>query len=402
MPLTRPQELRPFLIEMMLHPFATHIVRTWLTLLSGRVVVNNSPIRSSINSGTSSLRSRRSTAFRARIAQSTLSSAPEGHLVFDEDLKQVIDRFLQDVDGPKIRDMSGNPFSSPTVALLLDLSPMDVRRTLLDLALDGFISAAHEMKEDEETGHQGTEKAAAKEDKEPGRRVEKGLERSAHVETLLRDSVGSHFLESCLDMCPVWTVDIFWFIYIRGRTCRLGSHKTANYVVAQILRRLSSEKRLRIKGEDALSQALQELQDNGDEVVKAGRLNVLQALVEHCGAVTPVSPSDADRSCVARGTMRRGAKFDDITTDEISDGKVARAVLGAFNIDTTCKVVPVILSMNTQDEWTADHARQQQAKAEGKSRMSADSQREPEIYGSVLLQSLCRLTFPSNDVVIRR
>lgn len=381
------QELLPTVVEMMQHPFATHIVRTWLIVLSGQCLDSAGTSASGNTTGIASLRSKRSAAFRTRIAHEASSFTRFEPPVFPDVLQHVIATASQDLNGRAIKDMSGSPSASPTLAILLDVASRHGRTSLLDLALDGLVSASQKS---------GSGLSS--------------MDRSAHIETLLRDQVGSLFLQSCLAICSDKTNDLFWVVYLRGRMCRLGSHIVANFVVAEVLRRLTPDQSL--EGDAGpLFEALQELREGGGELVKAGRLGVLQALVERCGAITFARESNqgsssSEQEKEGKVAKKRGTKANSLAEDGSYDGQVARAVLCAFGFDLEdetglSSVVPVILNVKTVDNWAAFQTGVQARDEDGPS-SSARSLTEPKIQGSLLLQSICRLTYPSNDVVVRR
>lgn len=102
-------------------------------------------------------------------------------------------------------------------------------------------------------------------------------EPSDYLNTLLRDPTASHLFETLVRRAPAPVFPILWATYFEGKLARLAVHPVANFVVQKALGRLDA---------DQLGKACEELADEvARKVVKAGRVGVLQALVDRAAAV---------------------------------------------------------------------------------------------------------------------
>lgn len=396
-------ELLPSLPNLTQDPFGTHIVRSLLQVLSGRSLED------------SSLRSKKSTLYRSRdTAAATLESsnglasaaslaAPPAS--FAPRLVEVRQAIMGGLGANEVRAMSVSTTGSPTLQLLLEHEGTPLPSGPLDLVLDGLITSAESPSE-------------------------ASSERSAHVEALLRDVVGSHLLQKALSLLPARPLALFWKVYIAKRTCNLGAHPVANFVVAACARRLPSALE---GGEDLLGEALDELEAAGEKLVKEAKLGVLSALVERAGAVAVQHPPPPP--------PKRGVR------PQTLEQRALRAVMRSFGLDVDEAedrkyLVQVVLCMKTRKRWEkernriAERDRAKAAKAGeegGKEQQDAEEKLaevevEPEaaaasaaeplalgwseeqelgeweatMQGSLLLQTLFRLGSPANDVLYER
>jgi nucleolar protein 9 len=393
-------ELLPALPRLLQDAFGTHILRSLLLLLAGRSLSD-------------AQRSRRSQKFRARETLAPDALADEGaaaraaqlHMPssFAALLLRVREAAMAELGSNEARALSVSTTGSPTLQLLLELDGRAVPGGTLDLVLDGLLSAAPDSVD----------------------------ERSAHVEALLRDVVGSHLLQALLPLLPPAALALFWRRHVQGKLGKLGTHPLANFVVAAAARRLPSQLEL---GDDADSEAflfehaLGELNASGDKLVKEGKLGVVSALVERAGALGVLYPPAPPPT--RGGGGGGGARLESL------EERTVRAVRGAFGLmepEQERLLVPVLLSMKGRKAWDKERRRQaerrrkrQQADTEADASANAASttpqapppaehdargawaedeelqEWEATMQGSVLLQTMTRLSAPANDAVYQR
>ncbi|MCO5565775.1 hypothetical protein L7F22_019450 [Adiantum nelumboides] len=365
--------------------FASHVLRSLFLILSGKQAT------------VESVRSKRSKKFHQK-TQLT-SSRPwsdqfETHQPVD--FKNALSGLLHTLqstlnDAQKVREMCISPTLSPTIALIIELAAKQDTNAnkngkssidFLDASLDGLVS------------------------KEPE-------ERSAHIETLLRDSVGSHFLEAVLKVAPHTVVQRFWKHYLAGRLGKLGTHPTANFVVSGAIRLLDT---------NTLEQACEEVREEGEKLVKARHLGPFVALTERAGELAP----DKNPSSVSAK-----AKKSNVWNADRIDAVVVRSILTAFGISETDNddkdggpiVIDVLLNGKTLKEYkkaakAAKKAKKDAKKAAKRKRAANDEEEGEEeaengskeedpkstkadlnLQGSLLCQSILRLSEPAHSPI---
>lgn len=281
-------ELEPSLESMMADPFATHVLRSIIGLLTGVPI-----------SSLEDLRSKRSTKYRSKERQramvdTTSESIETGPLRIPYNFLELVYQLYEDLHSvlpsPTLYSLLPNAVVAPTLSLLLKLES-GLR--------DGKQSMAH--RSDSLTSRVLGDVSG------------KQTERSDFIESAIRDAVATHVLESALRGTSESTLIRFYEVYIDGRVAKLGGHPCANFVVSTVLRLLP------IRSEP-FRKTIAELEQAGDHLVKNQVLGVLQAAVERCAQ-----------------------------SDHLEDD-VLRAVLAAFRFpddEDQTLFVPVLLSMRT-------------------------------------------------------
>ncbi|KAE8252142.1 hypothetical protein A4X06_0g2404 [Tilletia controversa] len=273
------------------HQFGTHILRTLLSILSGRSLDSDA-----------NTRSKRSTAFRQKQDVSAFdrkrksTANPDGTQHDDASSLPVPDEFtpllhalLADLTEAlninEVRALSHNVVAAPTLglALALERPPQDgdlpVGR-LADLILDNIPSTCADF-----VSSKGDNKKKKKKRDEDLPRVP---ERSDHMESSLRDSIASHLIQRALELlaqraltsprgsttqrAAIAAGRLFWRTYFAGRTVNLASHPTANYIVQSGVALLGSSLGPHSDDdgeEDELRSAIAELHSSGKKLVKA-------------------------------------------------------------------------------------------------------------------------------------
>ncbi|KAK0559982.1 Nucleolar protein 9 [Tilletia horrida] len=278
------------------HSFGTHVLRSLLSVLSGR------PLDSA---SLSDIRSKRSAAFRRK--EGVAGSAPptdrkgkakagadnnqDGRLAtppnFEEALQTLLLELVAALSLDDVRALSHNTVAAPTLGLLLELDaqlslaaaadPATSMGKLVDLLLDGIPSLCAKF-------YAPQLKAGTA---SPSTAFPPTPERSDHMESALRDPIASHLvqraieslaqqaraspLQSDVDVVARAAGRLFWRTYIAGRTVNLASHPAANYIVQACVPLLGVQKEG--SGEkaddDELRAAIADLQANGKKLVKA-------------------------------------------------------------------------------------------------------------------------------------
>ncbi|KDN52123.1 hypothetical protein K437DRAFT_254493, partial [Tilletiaria anomala UBC 951] len=465
-------ELAPHLSSLLQDAFGTHILRIILILLAG-LPLEQQDQRGAKMFGRELTRSRKSAVYRAKenrngaakgkgkatepLPDESFVQAPKVPSSFKETLVQIRENCLSHLSQNEVRAIAVSPISAPTLALFLNLeaaSPKSADKAggLHDMLLDGLVAVASSMAR--------------------GRKEEAKLpQRSDFIETSLRDTIGSHTLQSALETCLPGALIFFYRVYLQtqsqtegqgtGRTISLGTHPIANFVVTTVIRRLgqvalkahtvrtegeiSAWEKLALEAVDLIRDAIKEVRNAGGKIVKEGKVNLLQALLEAAAA--------AD----TWGSKSEGTNLQE---------EAASAICHAFGVDpgsteqgetteqTQLDTLHILLAFKTRKDWVKSRKREVKLKqkAEGAKHIGArkakkrakkmisfgeveedsDSESDPEqkegevilvattaneqnsaekiaslpdveatTQGSVLLQHIARLSLPANELIHR-
>lgn len=336
------KELKPDFTLMLTDAFASHILQVLMAILSGVPT-----------SSFDDLRSKRSTKYRSKdrqkamIGNATGNNAEEDHFLvppaFIELLYQLYNTLAEALQASELHAMVPNAVAAPTLSLLLRLEGglSDKKQRSMAWRKDSLTLRVLEYTGDESG------------------------DRSDFMEASLRDAVATHVLESALSSASESALVWFWNVYICGRVAKLGSHPCANFVVASMLRLLPAEGETK----SPFFQALQELTQAGDQLVKHQVLGVLQAAVERA-----------------------------IVLENFA-GEAMQAITAAFRFpqdadaETRQKFVPVVLSMHTLKAYS-NIQKEKSDKPSGKRKHKDRGQPEFAIQGSILLQRISLLPPP--------
>lgn len=352
-------ELEPQFGTMIADTFASHVLQTLVYLLAGVRV-----------EAVQELRSRRSLKYRAKERQrSAIDATPEDESrvqlhtpsIFFDLLRAFYEQMHGSLDDARLKMLSSDKIAAPCVSQLLLLeNGLAPKRKPLSWKSDSLTVRVL-----------GCERA----DAVAGDAAAVAAARSDYVESALRDAVASHVLESALRGASKHTLTQFWRVYLEGRVVKLGSHPCANHVVAAALRELPVD-----DDRSPFAQALQELTQAGDRLVKSRMLGVLQVAVERC-AETQTLASDA------MDAVRSAFRYP------------ADAPAAAF--------VPVVLSLRTRKAYLHTFAARDgdgdgdgdEPRAPRKRRSKHDADDAFTTQGSVLLQCIARLPSPAQNVL---
>ncbi|WFC98547.1 Nucleolar protein 9 [Malassezia yamatoensis] len=243
------RELETAMEIMLTDPFATHVLRSLVGLLTGVPI-----------SCLEDLRSKRSSKYRSKERQRAMVDFNSNHT--DSSPVHVPPHFLfltyelyeglhSGLHAQTLYRLLPDPVAAPTLSLLLKL----------------------------ESGLRDGKKSMAEREDSLNARILGDLrgnkQRSDIIEAAIRDAVATHVLESTLQCTSSSTLARFYKIYISGRVAKLGGHPCANFVVSTIFRRLPAEAGL-------IASAISELKQAGDQLVKNQVSGVFQALLERC------------------------------------------------------------------------------------------------------------------------
>ncbi|KAF8164318.1 armadillo-type protein [Pholiota molesta] len=340
------EELLPNFSSLVMDPFASHVVRSLLLLLSPN-------LSASEENSQSAVRSKKSAAWKARQGQmksvfsedkgkgkETLRSTPP-------EFRQMARRFVQMVrdqlDENETRAMAANKVSCPGLQMLLEVEAdqdmSNESNSLMDRVMAGVITTC---------------KSNPCAD----------IEESDYLGTLLRDPNSSHLLEIIVSRCPDDAFNALWKTYFKGKLARLAAHPVANFVLAKALESVS---------ESQLSGLFEELDGTWNKLIRTSRTGVLRAVVDR------------------------------VSTLKLSGQQIIEAVYAAFNLETAEDkrlIVPCALTLLPVAEYRAAVASQSSKPADDPSSHHGNRHGhapapqdplEPKTQGSILLQSLLRL-----------
>ncbi|KAH0587095.1 hypothetical protein H2248_005913 [Termitomyces sp. 'cryptogamus'] len=349
------EELVSSFSSLIMDPFASHVVRALLTLLS--------PSVSSLGpTAQGTIRSKKSATWKAK--QGPMRSVftdekGKGKEVvsqsrpteFSDLARRLVDILRTELGENEVRALAANKVASPGLQMLLeveaDCGMTDNPDSLMDRVMVGIISTCVN---------------------DPGLVIEP----SDYLNTLLRDPTSSHLLETIVTRSPDQAFVVLWDIYFKGTLPRLANHPVANFVVAKALERVSPEQ---------LSEACEELKGTWNKLISTSKTGVLRAAI--------------DRSAILQS----------------SEHLICEAVYSAFEMRTVedrVNLVPCVLHLLSLQEYkassksqvvpaslTAPHKRHGRSEPEAENNLGGS-----KIQGSILLQSLLRLPAPHNDIVI--
>ncbi|KAJ6567278.1 armadillo-type protein [Mycena vulgaris] len=337
------EELFPVFASLVMNPFASHVVRALLLLLSPNLVTSHETAQNT-------MRSKKSAAWKAKQGplksvfrdgdnkgDAAVDAPPE---VFTRAARKFVEVVRSKLDGNETRALAADKVASPTLQMLLaveaDQQMTEDADSLMDRVLVGLISSSR----DDPTGTPPM---------------------SDYLNTLLRDPTSSHLLETVVTRCPEPAFCILWATYFKGNLPRIASHPVANFVLAKALERVSAAQ---------LTEACTELQNVWGKMIQISRTGVFRAAIDRAAALN---------ACGA-----------DIT----------EAVFAAFQTKTSEErnmLVPCVLRLQTFQELKPTLKSAETSKAHDR---RESSENEPKVQGAVLLQSLLRLSEPHNQLVI--
>ncbi|THU83938.1 hypothetical protein K435DRAFT_765540 [Dendrothele bispora CBS 962.96] len=335
-------EILPTVSTLVMDPFASHVIRALLALLS--------PITSSGGSDTSqtNVRSKKSAMWKSRQGQlksvfDNKGKGKEGHRMktppeFSKQARTFVEVLKSELDDNEVRALGADKIASPCLTMLLEIEAShgmsDQPKSLMDRVTMGIVSASLDNETDTVTP-------------------------SDYLGTLFRDPTSSHLLEIIILRASDKPFGLIWNTYMKGRLARLGIHPVANFVVAKALERANTSQ---------LTDAYEELKDSWEKSINSSRSGVLRAIV--------------DRSISLRSLENRAIE----------------AAFTAFGIKTPEDrklLVPCALRMQMLLSYRSRLEEKFQKRDDRK-----DVDIPFNVQGSLLLQSLLKLPEVHNQVVI--
>ncbi|KAJ7873385.1 hypothetical protein B0H14DRAFT_2720506 [Mycena olivaceomarginata] len=242
-----PTELFPVFASLVMNPFASHVIRALLLLLSPNLVASH-------ESGQHAMRSKKSAAWKAKqgplksVFKESDGRGDSGSYTPPEVFTQTALR--RELDANETRALAADKVASPTLQMLLaveaDQQMTEDPDSLMDRVLVGLVSSSRD-----------DPSAAAPV--------------SDYLNTLLRDPTSSHLLETIVTRCPGPAFSILWATYFTGNLPRIASHPVANFVLAKALERVSVTQ---------LTEACGELQNVWTKLIQTSRTGVLRAVID--------------------------------------------------------------------------------------------------------------------------
>ncbi|KAG2151818.1 armadillo-type protein [Suillus cothurnatus] len=331
------EELTPTFTSLVMDPFASHVLRALLLLLS--------PTSSAAShKAQSNMRSKKSSAWKARQgAMKSVFADNKSHDRVDSSTRAVPNEFHEaairfvhvlksELNDNEVRALAANKTASPLLQLILEVEAdhgeSSLPDSLMDRVMVGIITLCRENPDEQ-------------------------LEASDYLVTLLRDPTSSHLLETMVSRCPDPAFTVLWATYFRGKLARLATHPVANF-------RLNPTQ---------LKDALEELESSWNKVIGSARTGVLRAMI--------------DRACTLRAHQK----------------DICQAVCNAFELfqpKDRSHLVSCVLVLKPLGEYMATELTKHilEDAQQGSKKGKVDDSKEPKVQGALILQSLLRLNEP--------
>ncbi|KAG1739843.1 armadillo-type protein [Suillus paluster] len=330
------EELTPAFTTLVMDPYASHVLRALLLLLS--------PSSSSTShKAESNVRSKKSSAWKAR--QGTMKSVfAENKSHEHVDSTRSVPKEFHDAAARFIRTLKS------------ELSDNEVRALAANKVASPLLQLILEVEADHVPGHNLSV---------PDENCDEEPEASDYLVTLLRDPTSSHLLETMVSRCPDPAFTILWTTYFQGKLARLATHPVANFVVAKAAERLNPAQ---------LEAALDELNTSWNKVIGTARTGVLRAMI--------------DRACTLR------VHENDICQAVCDAFELVEPRDRNRLVSCVLVLKPLREYMAT---GSTKHGSEDPQKNSKKGNM--DTSKEPKVQGALILQSLLRLSEPHCMIV---
>ncbi|KAJ3146184.1 Nucleolar protein 9 [Irineochytrium annulatum] len=244
-------ELKGQHVGLMSDPWASHLLRTLLQILSGQALLKPEEVdkQRSKRSRSYNKKNNNQAAAQTRAAkQAALASATKRiPTSFAALLEGIVDSILASLQEYEIREYAVHPVASPVLQLLVAVKSGGRGQRLIDAMLE--IDAEEEALRES---------------------------RSSFMDRLIRDQVGSHLVEKVVEHASAEQFHALYVTYFRGRLRELCDHRAGNFAVQAVLAHLRNAVQLEVVMTEILGFA---------EVLVAGKTNrshVLVKLLEGC------------------------------------------------------------------------------------------------------------------------
>ncbi|KAK2464918.1 hypothetical protein APHAL10511_002994 [Amanita phalloides] len=341
------EELLPSIGYLIMDPYASHVIRSLLVLLTPALSTNEP-------SPTSSLRSKKSQRWKAKQGAMTSvfanekgkreeSSVPAVPSSFGKAARRFVESLRRELSDNEVRALAASKAASPALKVLVEIEANHNLSTqpesLMDNVLAGAISSCLN---DKSLTH---------------------VEPSDFVVTLLRDAASSRLFEAIIVWCPDHVFTVLWRTYFSVDFPKLAVHPVANFVVSRAIERISIAQ---------FKEACDQFASCWNKLLQANRIMVFKAFVE------------------------RAAKLG--SCEDI----VIEAIFSAFQLESEeekVQLVPCLLHLTTYKDYTSRKSEKDAIPSRYHDSPNTNPA-EPTNHGSQLLQALLRLSAPHNEIVI--
>ncbi|KAF5393695.1 hypothetical protein D9757_000366 [Collybiopsis confluens] len=342
------KELLPSFSSLIMDPFASHVIRALLGLFypSSKHATNESSpgaVRSKKSAHWKSKQGPLISVFfdnKGKNKELLEHSIPPEFRVMSRTL---IEAVRSKLGGNEVRALAADKVASPCLLMLLeveaDLGMANEPDSLMDRVTVGVVSASV----DPDTT---------------------SIEPSDYIGTLFRDPTSSHLLETIISRVSSTAFELIWNAYLKGKLPRLAIHPVGNFVVATALDRASATQ---------LADAYGDLTNVWEKMITTSRTGVLRTTIDRSAAL---------RSC---------------------EEQAIKAVFSALNLssdEARKQLVPCALALKTFQVYASSKVAENSKNDERKGKREAESSLQANVQGSLLLQSLLKLSHPHNQPVI--
>ncbi|CAA7270741.1 unnamed protein product [Cyclocybe aegerita] len=350
------EELLPNFPTLVLDPFASHVVRSLLLLLSPNLAAlenTQSAVRSKKSSTWKEKQGQMKSVFvddkgKGKLQETVSKNCPPE---FTKMARRLVEAVTTELDDNDTRAMAANRVACPGLKLLLEVEAdqgmSSEPGSLMDRVTVGVVSSCR-------NGDSSN------------------VEESDYLGMLLRDVNSSHVLETVVSRCPDDVFNVLWRVYFTGKLPRLANHPVGNFVLAKAVERVSEEQ---------LSEVFQELEGVWGKSIRTARTGVLRSVVDRTASFPALGRS------------------------------LSEAVSSAFDIGASENkqlLASCILTLHTLPDYqaaiaskTCEEPNPPPSSHHGRRHTQTTSHPlEQKVQGSLLLQSLLRLPEPNNQFII--
>ncbi|ORX93043.1 ARM repeat-containing protein [Basidiobolus meristosporus CBS 931.73] len=241
------KELQPHWNSLIADPYASHIIRVILIILSGEPLESES-------GGKTTVRSKKSAKYNEEHNSTALKALTKPRQVppsFTKMLDEVTNLIITGMSDVVVRSLAVHAVASPVLQLLLVLQSKkdeSLNDDLIDKLLMGISSKQDEV---DDIGR-----------------------RDNFVDTLIKDQVGSHLFEKILQVSSASLFQLIYTTYFRGRLANLCQHPIANFVVQHLLTNAKSEGQLEVM--------ISEIVPDFSGFLMRGRSGVIRSSIDAC------------------------------------------------------------------------------------------------------------------------
>ncbi|KAK9768120.1 Nucleolar protein 9 [Basidiobolus ranarum] len=241
------KELQPHWNSLIADPYASHIIRVILIILSGEA-------QESEGGGKTTVRSKKSVKYNEdhnSIASKALTKPRQVPPSFTVMLDEVTNLIITGMSDVVVRSLAVHAVASPVLQLLLVLQSKkdeSLNDDLIDKLLMGISSKQDEV---DDIGR-----------------------RDNFVDTLIKDQVGSHLFEKILQVASASLFHLIYTTYFRGRLANLCQHPIANFVVQHLLTNAKNAGQLEVM--------MSEIVPDFTGFLRRGRSGVIRSAIDAC------------------------------------------------------------------------------------------------------------------------